>query len=73
MDYSSVVVHIFTEEGQEFYGLERLWSDQHLDIPALLGVQRLDGNGGHFLFAQHIILSFYRSGSVHSAPSKVVI
>ena len=27
MDYSSVVVHIFTEEGREFYGLERLWSD----------------------------------------------
>lgn len=27
MDYSSVVIHIFTEEGREFYGLERLWSD----------------------------------------------
>ena len=27
MDYSSVVVHIFTDEGREFYGLERLWSD----------------------------------------------
>ena len=27
MDYSAVVVHIFTEEGREFYGLERLWSD----------------------------------------------
>lgn len=27
MDYSSVVVHVFTEEGREFYGLERLWSD----------------------------------------------
>jgi len=30
MDYSSVVVHIFTEEGREFYGLERLWSDAQL-------------------------------------------
>ena len=27
MDYSAVVVHIFTEEGREFYGLERMWSD----------------------------------------------
>ena len=27
MDYSSVVVHIFTDEAREFYSLERLWSD----------------------------------------------
>ena len=27
MDYSSVVIHVFTEEGREFYDLERLWSD----------------------------------------------
>ena len=27
MDYSSVVVHVFTDEGREFYGLERLWND----------------------------------------------
>lgn len=27
MDYESVVVHVFTQEGREFYGLERLWSD----------------------------------------------
>ena len=27
MDYSSVVIHIFTEEGRAFYDLERLWSD----------------------------------------------
>ena len=37
MDYSSVVVHIFTEEGREFYGLERLWSDaQPVDISKYL-------------------------------------
>lgn len=37
MDYSSVVVHIFTEEGREFYGLERLWSDaQPVDITEYL-------------------------------------
>ena len=37
MDYSSVVVHIFTEEGREFYGLERLWSDaQPVDISQYL-------------------------------------
>ena len=27
MDYSAVVIHIFTNEGREFYDLERLWSD----------------------------------------------
>ena len=27
LDYSAVVSHVFTEEGREFYDLERLWSD----------------------------------------------
>lgn len=27
LDYSAVVVHVFTEEAREFYSLERLWSD----------------------------------------------
>ena len=27
LDYSSVVIHVFTEEAREFYSLERLWSD----------------------------------------------
>ena len=27
VDYSAVVVHVFTEEAREFYALERLWSD----------------------------------------------
>ena len=37
MDYSSVVVHVFTEEGREFYGLERLWSDaQPVDLSEYL-------------------------------------
>lgn len=27
LDYSSVVVHVFTEGAREFYNLERLWSD----------------------------------------------
>lgn len=27
LDYSSVVIHVFTEEAREFYNLERLWSD----------------------------------------------
>ena len=40
MDYSSVVVHIFTEEGREFYGLERLWSDaQPVDISQYLAAE----------------------------------
>lgn len=37
LDYSSVVVHVFTEEGREFYSLERLWSDAApVDISQLL-------------------------------------
>ncbi|MDE6260976.1 MAG: ribosome silencing factor [Oscillospiraceae bacterium] len=37
MDYSAVVIHIFTEEGREFYGLERLWSDaEAVDIAEFL-------------------------------------
>ena len=27
MDYTSVVVHIFTQEGRDFYDLDRLWAD----------------------------------------------
>lgn len=27
LDFSAVVVHVFTEEAREFYSLERLWSD----------------------------------------------
>ena len=27
LDYSAVVIHVFTVEGREFYDLERLWSD----------------------------------------------
>ena len=40
MDYSSVVVHIFTEEGREFYGLEHLWSDaEPVDITGYLAAE----------------------------------
>ena len=27
LDYSSVVVHVFTQEARDFYDLDRLWSD----------------------------------------------
>lgn len=27
LDYSAILVHVFTEEAREFYALERLWSD----------------------------------------------
>ena len=37
MDFSSVVVHVFTEEARKFYDLERLWSDaQEVDLSGIL-------------------------------------
>lgn len=37
MDFSSVVVHVFTDEARKFYDLERLWSDaQEMDMSELL-------------------------------------
>ena len=32
MDFGSVVVHIFTDEGRKFYNLERLWNDSE-EVP----------------------------------------
>lgn len=33
LDYSTVVVHIFTPDSREYYNLERLWSDaEQVDI-----------------------------------------
>ena len=37
MDFSAVVVHIFTDEARKFYDLERLWSDaEEIDISKIL-------------------------------------
>ena len=37
MDFSGVVVHVFTEEARKFYDLERLWSDgKPLDMTEIL-------------------------------------
>ena len=37
LDYSSVIVHIFSREAREFYKLEKLWSDgEDIDISGLL-------------------------------------
>ena len=34
MDFSSVVVHVFTDEARKFYDLERLWGDvQAVELP----------------------------------------
>ena len=38
MDFSSVVVHVFTDEARKFYDLERLWGDaQPVDLAGVLG------------------------------------
>ena len=40
MDYSSVVVHIFTDEARKFYDLERLWGDApEVDLSRILEYQ----------------------------------
>lgn len=37
MDFSSVVVHVFTDEARKFYDLERLWGDaEEIDITQIL-------------------------------------
>ena len=37
MDFSCVVVHVFTDEARKFYDLERLWADaQEVDLSTIL-------------------------------------
>ena len=37
MDFSSVVVHVFTDEARKFYDLERLWGDaEEVDLSEVL-------------------------------------
>lgn len=37
LDFSCVIVHIFSEEMRQFYALDRLWSDaEKLDVEELL-------------------------------------
>ena len=37
LDYRSVIVHIFTPEQREFYGLDRMWSDgEQVDLTEIL-------------------------------------
>lgn len=37
LDYSEILVHIFTKESREFYNLERLWTDaETMDISDII-------------------------------------
>ena len=37
LDFSSVVVHVFTDETRKFYDLERLWGDaEEMDLSGVL-------------------------------------
>ena len=37
MDFSSVIVHVFTDEARKFYDLERLWADaKEIDLSDVL-------------------------------------
>ena len=38
LDYSGVVIHIFTEDQREYYNLERLWEDgKEIDLSGVFG------------------------------------
>ena len=37
LDFSTVIVHVFTDEARKFYDLERLWADaEQVDVSAEL-------------------------------------
>ena len=37
LDYGTIVIHVFTNEAREFYGLERLWADaENIDLSNIL-------------------------------------
>ena len=37
LDFGTIVVHVFTDEAREFYGLERLWADaENVDLSNIL-------------------------------------
>ena len=37
LDYGTIVVHVFTQEAREFYGLERLWADaENVDLTGIV-------------------------------------
>jgi len=41
LDFGSIVVHVFTEEAREFYGLERLWADaEQVDLKDIIIVEQ---------------------------------
>ncbi|MEG1362716.1 MAG: ribosome silencing factor [Lachnospiraceae bacterium] len=37
VDYTDIIIHVFTKEDREFYNIERIWSDgKKVDLEALL-------------------------------------
>ena len=37
LDYGSIIVHVFTRDAREYYGLDRIWDDgEHFDLEELL-------------------------------------
>ena len=43
LDYGSVIVHVFTREQREFYGLDKMWADgETVDINELINVSEGD-------------------------------
>ena len=43
LDYSSVIIHIFTPDQREFYGLDNIWSDgKSVDLSEILEIAQED-------------------------------
>ena len=45
IDYASVIVHIFSRDQREFYGLDKMWSDgEPIDLSSIIDVDTEDND-----------------------------
>lgn len=45
IDYGSVIVHVFSRDRREFYGLDKMWSDgEQIDLSSMIEVDTEDND-----------------------------